>query len=88
MRTISKELKDNSLIVDVNGIGMEIGIQLNLNNKKLTTKKIVDTTYEKGLHLCKSSETGLQLMPPLTIERKILNSGLEILIGILKSFSK
>lgn len=85
MNTLRKELKSNSFLVDINGIGMEIGVQLNINNGKLSIKKILDAAYEKGLHICKTSETGFQLMPPLTIERKVLNQGLEIFIECLKN---
>ena len=75
------------MVDDINGVGMEIGIQLKINDKKLSVKKIIDAVYGKGLHICKSSETGIQLMPPLTIERKALDQGLEILIDILNSFA-
>ncbi len=87
METLRNNLSNNSLVDDINGIGMEIGIQLKLDGKKISTKKIIDSVYEKGLHVCKSSETGIQLMPPLTIERKVLDQGLEILVDMLNSFA-
>lgn len=87
MNILRSELKNNSLVKDVNGIGMEIGIQLIIDSKKLSTKKILDLAYEKGLHLCKSSETGFQLMPPLTLDKKILDKGLEIFVKTLDFFS-
>jgi 4-aminobutyrate aminotransferase-like enzyme len=87
MNILRKELTNCNLIKDINGIGMEIGIQLNLNDKKKTVKDIIDTTYEKGLHLCKSSETGLQIMPPLIIERKVLDQGIDVLVKTIKTFS-
>jgi len=69
-------------IVDLQGKGMEIGIGL---KDAKTARKVIDTAFEKGLHIVVGSENNLQVMPPLTIPQKLLDEGLEILISTLKN---
>ncbi|MBU4579481.1 aspartate aminotransferase family protein [Patescibacteria group bacterium] len=68
-------------IVDLRGQGMEIGIGL---KDAETARKTIDVAFEKGLHIVVGAEHNLQIMPPLTISQKVLDQGLEILIGILR----
>lgn len=72
-------------IIDLRGKGMEIGITL---KDAETARKVIDTAFEKGLHIVVGSENNIQLMPPLTIPQKLLDDGLEILISTLKNFLK
>jgi len=70
-------------IVDLRGKGMEIGIRL---KDAETARKVIDTAFEKGLHIIVGSKHNLQVMPPLTIPRELLDEGLEILINTLSNF--
>ncbi|MFH1049092.1 MAG: hypothetical protein V1732_05515 [Patescibacteria group bacterium] len=67
--------------VQSRGQGMEIGIGLKDAD---TARKMIDIALEKGLHIVVGAENNLQIMPPLTISQKVLDQGLEILIGILR----
>ena len=48
-------------------------------------KQMINKGRGLGLHLAYADDYSIQLMPPLTIERKTLNQGLEIFIKIIKS---
>lgn len=64
-------------IVDLRGLGMEIGIGLRDSE---TAKNVIDLAYENGLHVIIGTENNLQIMPPLTIHQDVLDAGLELLI--------
>ncbi len=76
------ELSGCKTVTDIRGIGMEIGLELTSGGKKLVTD-----ARAQGLHLAEVDETILQLMPPLTIERTVLDQGLDILIAELKKLA-
>ena len=89
LNTLKNELKNNPSVGDIRGIGMEIGIDFvkDIKSKEKNTylvKKIISLGMKKGLYLNGDFESNIQLMPPLTIDRKTLDQGLEILIEIIK----
>ncbi len=69
-------------IVDIRSQGMEIGIGLKDGE---TARKAIDECFAKGLHIVVGNDNNLQVMPPLTINQKDLDDGLEILISVLLS---
>lgn len=81
---ILKKLKESldESIVDLRGKGMEIGIGLKDAD---TARKVIDSAFEKGLHVVVGSENNIQLMPPLTIPKNLLDHGLEILTNVLNN---
>lgn len=87
--SLKKNLFKAGLVDDVRGVGMEIGITVKGskkgNNGAQVAKKVVEEAFKKGLHLIIGDGANIQLMPPLTIERKDLDKGLEILIDIIKN---
>lgn len=92
IRILKKELGDNLKVGNIRGIGMEIGIDFVKSKKtkeknKQLAEKIVDETLKKGLHTISDHDSTIQLMPPLTIERKTLDKGLEILIDVIKKLN-
>lgn len=90
MTVLSKELQDHPKVGDVRGIGMEIGVEFVSDkkskkpNEKLA-KRVIDKCFEKGLHLVLGDGGNIQIMPPLTIERKDLDKGIAIFIDSTKS---
>jgi len=68
-------------IVDLRGMGMEIGVSLKDGE---TARKVIDSAYEKGLHIVVGSDNNLQIMPPITISQDLLDKGLEILIKTIE----
>ena len=87
---LSRELDGNQSVEDIRGIGMEIGLTL-LSNKRIAqenrkfAENVVMNCREKGLHLVLGSENNIQIMPPLTISRRDLDKGMEILIDVVRS---
>lgn len=85
---LRNELKNVSYVEDINGIGMEVGIRLTLNLKGFNMVKFIEKARQSGLHLANADSFSFQIMPPLTIERKVLEEGLEIFINEVKSILK
>ncbi len=86
MKTLREELKDVSYVEDINGLGMEIGVRLANGLKNFNMVRFIEKARSNGLHLANADSYSFQLMPPLTIERKVLDNGLEIFIKEIKSF--
>lgn len=85
MKTLRGELKDVSYVEDINGIGMEIGVRLQNGLKNFNMVHFIEKSRSKGLHLANADSFSFQIMPPLTIERNVLDKGLEIFIKEIKS---
>lgn len=84
LSTLKKELKDSSQVEYVNGIGMELGVHLRkFKDKKPIVRALIQEARKKGLHLTYADDYNFQLMPPLTIEKKDLDRGIEIFVKLL-----
>jgi 4-aminobutyrate aminotransferase-like enzyme len=84
MKVLQDSLKENPFVGDIRGKGMEIGVDLVIDKKtkKRNTKllnKVINLAFEKGLHLVGDGQSVIQIMPPLTTNRKDLDKGLSIL---------
>lgn len=91
---LKSSLRDIEIVGDIRGMGLEIGIELVKNRDSREPDKeavlaIINSCTRDGLHLVWSRRTTtLMIMPPLTIDRKILDMGLDILIGNIRNFNK
>lgn len=90
---LKNELKNVETVKDIKGIGMEIGLQYFKPQKKSKEEKSVveyisDECYRRGLLAFSNLSNTILIMPPLNIERSILNKGLSILVSVIKDFSK
>ncbi len=86
MRTLQNELSDSPLIDYVDGKGMEIGVHFNKQQgKKPLTRQLIEKTQKIGLHITYSDDYNQQLMPPLTMDRKTLDKGIEMFVKVIKS---
>lgn len=63
-------------IIDIRGMGMEIGVQLKDAEE---AKRVQKAAFADGLHVVVGSGDNLQIMPPLTISQELLEEGLNIL---------
>lgn len=87
LQTLKNELRNISAIEYVDGIGMEVGVHFRkIKNQASLTRKIIAKAHQNGLHLAYSNDYNQQIMPPLTIERKVLDKGIDILIDVVESF--
>ena len=75
------------LIKEIRGKGLMLAIEL--GNEDLT-KKLVDTSLEKGLILFYFlfTKTAVRISPPLTISKEEIKKGCEIIISILDNKKK
>jgi len=87
VKTLREELKNISQVQDINGLGMEIGVRLTNGLKNFNMVQFIKKARSKGLHLANADSYSFQIMPPLTIERNVLDKGLEIFVKGIKSFS-
>jgi len=84
---LKRELLGHPNFEAVNGVGMEVGLGLKKKIGKVSlVDKVVVKAREKGLFLVGNHQNNIQLMPPLTIARKDLDKGIEILVKVVKSF--
>lgn len=84
LSTLHKEFKNNELIKDVRGLGMEIGLEVD----REYYKKVIAKAKDAGLLLIGDTESVIQLMPPLTIPDEVLADGITILVDAVKNFSR
>ncbi|ADT84253.1 leucine/methionine racemase [Thermococcus barophilus] len=82
MRRLKKMQKEHELIGDVRGKGLMIGIDLVKNRETKErafdeAKKVVWRAYELGLILAFLHGNVLRIQPPLTIEKELLDEGLD-----------
>jgi len=82
MDVLKKELKDAAIVGDIRGIGMEIGVDMK-DVKPERVVKMVEDAFSSGLHIVCDYTSNIQLMPPLTIEKEVLDKGLDILISVI-----
>jgi len=87
---LKQELAHHPRVGDIRGKGMELGIDM-VKNKAGKEKDaevvetIVQDAYKRGLHIVNDHASTIQLMPPLTIERKNLDEGLARLIECINA---
>ena len=90
MKTLKEQLKDHPSVGDIRGMGMLICLDLVRDKDSMAKnpellEKIVTECWEKGLHLVCDHESNIQIMPPLTIEREVLDEGIGILVEAVKN---
>ncbi len=89
---LKKQLADHPQVELINGLGMEIGLTFvtDKTTHKLNdelAKKIIARAYKMGLHLIFGGDGNIQIMPPLTTPKNVLEEGIEILVEAVKSNS-
>lgn len=87
--TLRKQLRDNPYVGRIRGKGMEVGLELVLPESGLPNPQayldIFSYCQDHLLHISGDiASSNIQLMPPLVIERRYLDQGLEILLDGLR----
>lgn len=82
---LRKHLGDSPFVGNINGIGMEIGVTFVKDKASKTphaelAKNVIARSFTKGLHLILGEDGNIQIMPPLTIPKQVLQEGLEIFV--------
>ena len=70
---------NSSLVKEVRGKGLMIGVELNDKNED-----IIKNCSEQGLLINPATDKVIRFLPPLTISKEIIDESMEILSGVLK----
>ena len=82
MDCLKSRLSGNPEVVDIRGIGMEIGVEI--KHSIAFYHKVSTTAAKNGLHLVGDPMMSLiQIMPPLTISERDIDEGVEILANAI-----
>ena len=79
-------MQRHSLIADVRGLGLLVGIELRKNNAAAVAERnaALQRAFERGVLLIGSGESLLRMTPPLILTREEADIGLQILNDVLK----
>lgn len=93
LKRLQEIQETNSLLGDVRGLGLMIGLEFvtNRKTKAYATKErdaIVQGAFKKGLLVLPSGHSSLRIAPPLIIGRDDLDAGLDILAGVIQTVSR
>lgn len=88
-KQLQEKLLDHPYVGDIRGIGMEIGIDFvkDKTTKEKNTEFMMqayDKMFHNGLHVVTDYESVIPVMPPLTIEKELLDEGIDILVESVK----
>ncbi len=79
LKYLQKNLKKNYLVREIRGLGLEIAIEF---SREHLAKRIFDSSFKKGVILFKNDRPRLLfIQPPLSIDKKTLKKGLDIIIS-------
>lgn len=84
LKKLKDSLTENKFIEDISGRGMEIGVHFT----KPLAVSIVNEAQKRGLHLVCDTNSNIQIMPPLTISRKDLDQGINILLSVIDNITR
>lgn len=79
------ELKDDSRVTYIAGKGLLVGVHFTNPSDKPLVIDVVTKAQKNGLHIVCDRDSTIQLMPPLTTSRSVLNKGIDILSSVIKS---
>ena len=76
------------IIGDIRGMGLMIGMELVRDDAKTPAgearNRLIADAFSKGLLLMGAGESSLRLIPPMTINRQQIDTGLSIMEDCLK----
>jgi len=70
---------NSSLVKEIRGKGLMIGVELNNKNDE-----VIKNCIDKGLLINPAADKVLRFLPPLVINKEIIDDAAEILRGVLK----
>lgn len=93
MNLLKKQLADHPKVGNIRGIGMEIAVTFLKNRNPQTpdedfAKSLVKKSFENGLHIVHGGDGNIQIMPPLTTSKKVLEKGIEIFLDAVHKVDK
>lgn len=83
---LQRSFQGSDKVERVGGIGLEVGVKLRKNKSaKSVVLDIISAARKKGLHITYADDFNFQLMPPLTIDKKDLDQGIELFVKTIES---
>lgn len=83
VEVLREKLKDIRLVKEVRGRGLMIGIEL-----RQRATPILQQLMERGVLALPAGPTVLRLLPPLTISKKDLMCGIDVIVEVLKDIGR
>lgn len=80
MKYLKENLKSNSIVKDIRGVGLFIGIEV---TPEIGARAVVDKMLKKGVLSKDTHHTVIRLAPPLIIRKKELKRALKLVVKIL-----
>jgi 4-aminobutyrate aminotransferase len=87
MKRLGELMEKHSIIGDVRGMGLMIGVEIVEENKDPAVEKckfVIKRALEGGMILLPAGDSVIRFVPPLIITREEIDSGMEIFEGALK----
>ncbi|MGQ4914622.1 MAG: acetyl ornithine aminotransferase family protein [Candidatus Asgardarchaeia archaeon] len=93
MKRFKEMMDDYTIIGDIRGKGLMIGVELVKNRKtkeyaKKEAQEIINKAFKRGLAVITAGISTLRIAPPLNIERDLIDKGLEILEDCIREENK
>lgn len=90
LKTLQHELNGNASISQIVGVGMELGVTFVEDSKTrkpndVFAKLIIKKAFDKGLHLILGGDGNIQIMPPLTTPKNVLEKGIDIFVDVVNN---
>jgi 4-aminobutyrate aminotransferase len=91
VRRLNEMMADHSIIGDVRGLGLLLGIELvkDRNTRQAARREaeeVVWKVWKQGIITTIVGASTILLSPPLTIDRSLLDSGLDVLEGVIQAY--
>lgn len=87
-KELDKELSSYKIFRSVEGIGLMMGIHLQLNNKNIDKleKELLEKCHKEGLILTTCGEAALRILPPLNVTKEICDEFIRKMSRVLSSY--
>jgi 4-aminobutyrate aminotransferase len=91
VRRLNEMMDDQSIIGDVRGLGLLLGIELVKDRKTRQAalreaEEVVWKLWKRGITTTLVGASTILLSPPLTVDRPLLDSGLNVLEGVIRAY--
>jgi 4-aminobutyrate aminotransferase len=91
IRRLKEMMADHSIIGDVRGLGLLLGIELVKDRKTRQAalreaEEVVWKLWKRGILTNIVGASTILLSPPLTVDRPLLDSGLNVLEGVIRTY--
>ncbi|MEA2012922.1 MAG: aspartate aminotransferase family protein [Verrucomicrobiota bacterium] len=82
-KELQQKLQNNSIVKEIRGIGLMIGIEIDGN-----IQEIIKKVLEKNLIILPSGENVLRLLPPLNITKEEADKAVNIICNVIENLEK